>query len=122
MNGNFNGKQIIYAALTLLGVVWPWYHNFQFFKTNSATDVMGFIEAANVNAAASSLAADLTVGCAAFLVWAVIEGRRLNMRHLWVYFVLTFGVAFAFAFPLFLFMRERVLSDQQSESQATDAA
>jgi hypothetical protein len=38
---------------------------------------------------------------------AGIEARRLGMRHWWVWPVLTFGIAFAFAFPLFLYFRDR---------------
>ena len=36
--------------------------------------------------------------------------RRIGMRHAWIYPVLTFTVALGFAFPLFLFMRERHLA------------
>ena len=35
-------------------------------------------------------------------------------RHWWIYIALTFGVAFAFACPLFLFMRERRLVSSRS--------
>jgi hypothetical protein len=54
-----------------------------------------------------SLAADFWVGSAATVVWMIVEGRQLGMRNLWVYVVLTFITAWACAFPLFLFMRER---------------
>jgi hypothetical protein len=42
------------------------------------------------------------------------------MKHAWAYVVLTFGVAFAFAAPLFLFMRERHLAARRPAG--TDAA
>jgi hypothetical protein len=32
------------------------------------------------------------------------------MRNWWLYFVLTFGVAAAFALPLFMYMRERAIA------------
>jgi hypothetical protein len=41
----------------------------------------------------------------------VIEARRLEMRRAWFYVVTTFLVAFAFACPLFLLMRELRLRD-----------
>ena len=50
----------------------------------------------------------------AFLVWLFAESRRLEMPRPWVYVVLTFGIAFAFAFPLFLLMRERRLARMAS--------
>lgn len=48
----------------------------------------------------------VAVACAA-LVFMVAEGRRLGMRHLWAYVVLTFTVAISVAFPLFLVVRSR---------------
>lgn len=35
------------------------------------------------------------------------EARRLGLRHGWLFVVLTAGVAFACAFPLFRFVRDR---------------
>jgi hypothetical protein len=31
---------------------------------------------------------------------------RLGMKRIWIYLLLTVGIAFAFGFPFFLFMRE----------------
>ena len=42
-----------------------------------------------------------------FLVFSFVEARRLGMQHWWVWPLLTFGIAFAFAFPLFLYFRDR---------------
>ena len=55
---------------------------------------------------------DLLVALATFLVWSFAEVRRLGMRRWWVYPILTFGIAFAFAFPLFLFLRDRRLQER----------
>jgi hypothetical protein len=100
-----NRSSVFYAILTVLGLVLTWTFNLQHFAGGGTTAdffTMGF-----VNPVASSLTVDLLVGCAAFMTWAVIEARRRGMKHAWVYVVLTFGVAFAFAGPLFLWMRER---------------
>lgn len=43
----------------------------------------------------------------AFLFWSYHESKRIAMRFWWIYAVLTFMIALAFAFPLYLFMRER---------------
>jgi len=45
-----------------------------------------------------------------------VEGYRLGMKRLWIYYLLTFMVAFAFAFPVFLFMRELLLSEKSGKS------
>lgn len=52
---------------------------------------------------------DLVAVAASALVFMVSEGRRLGMRHLWVYVVLTFTVAISVAFPLFLVVRAQTL-------------
>ena len=46
-----------------------------------------------------------------FIVFAIAESRRIGMRYGWVYAALggLVAFAFAFAFPLFLLMRERHL-------------
>ncbi len=62
----------------------------------------------------TSISIDLAVAAVAGVVLVVREGRRLGMRHLWVYVVLAGVTAFAFAFPLFLCNRERLLAARAS--------
>ena len=42
-------------------------------------------------------------------VFMWVEGRRLRVRHLWVYYLLSPTVAISVAFPLFMIARERRL-------------
>lgn len=112
-------RQIVYAALAVLGLLFTWYFNLRFMQeAGGSFDVAEFVRAGYANAASSSLANDLLVGVAAFLVWSFAEARRLDMRRWWAYVVLTFGVAFAFAFPLFLFVRDRRLEAMAREAGA----
>ena len=107
---NMTIRQTVYLALAVVGLCATWFFNLQFMaESGGAFDVPAFVRAGYVNSASSSLSNDLLVGCAAFLVWSFAEVRRLGMRRWWVYPVLTFGIAFAFAFPLFLFLRDRRL-------------
>jgi len=104
-------KQMVYAALAAIGLVATWYFNLQFMSESGGSfSAVEFVRAGYANSASSSLSNDLLVGTAAFTIWSFAEARRLGMRHWWIYPVLTFGVAFAFAFPLFLFVRERRLA------------
>jgi len=100
-------REMIYAALAVVGAVVPWYFNLQFMATGAGGPE--FISALWVNAATSSFTVDLAIACITFVVWLLAEARRLGMRYAWIYVVLTFVVAFACAFPLFLLMRERHL-------------
>ena len=78
-------------------------------------DIQRFIQLANINAAARSLSRDLFVGAGAVTLWIVIESKRLKMRNLWIIYI-SFLIAFAFAAPLFLFLREkRLIEIEQNE-------
>lgn len=59
------------------------------------------------NATASSLAVDLFIAASAASIFIIIEGNRLQMKRPWLYVAVSFVTAVAFAFPLFLAMRER---------------
>jgi hypothetical protein len=106
----FTRRQTVYLVLAVIGLCATWFFNLRFMaESGSAFDVAAFVRAGYANSASSSLSNDLLVGCTAFLIWSFAEVRRLGMRRWWVYPVLTFGIAFAFAFPLFLFLRDRRL-------------
>ena len=68
-----------------------------------------FIAQTGTTLPAQSINADIAVASVTFLIWMWIEGRRLGVKRLWLFTVLTFLVAFAFSFPLFLFFREQRL-------------
>jgi len=76
------------------------------------------VQLANANPAARSLSRDLLVGATAVTVWMVVESQRLRMRHLWVVLLSAVTIAFAFAAPLFLFLRERRLLELARESES----
>jgi hypothetical protein len=107
---NLTKRQAAYLALAAIGLCATWFFNLRFMaESGGGFDVVAFVRAGYANSASSSLSNDLLVACTAFLVWSFAEVRRLGMRRWWVYPVLTFGIAFAFAFPLFLFLRDRRL-------------
>jgi hypothetical protein len=108
-------RQMIYAALAAIGLVATWTFNLQFMSESGGSfSLVDFVAASYANSASSSIANDLTVGVLAFLVWSFHEARRIGMRHWWIYVVLTFAIAFACAYPLFLFMRERRIGALQA--------
>jgi len=108
---HLTARQGIYAGLAAVGLIATWYFNLRFVAEAGGTfAVVDFVRAGYANDASSSLSNDLLVGVAAFLVWSFAEAHRLGMRRWWLYPVVTFGIAFACAFPLFLFFRERRLA------------
>jgi hypothetical protein len=103
-------RTILFGLLALAGAALTWYFNIRFMlDSGGAFSLAAFIQQGFANPAAASLASDVSVAAVAFLVWLPFEARRLMMRRWWVYAVLTVTVAFAFAFPLFLLMREQRL-------------
>jgi len=102
----------LYLALAGAGAVLPWLANLEYIRDyGTSFDIGLFVHLANANPAARSLSNDLLVGASAITVWMVVESRRLQMRHLWLVLLSSVTIAFAFAAPLFLFLRERRLAE-----------
>ena len=109
----------LYLALAVAGGILPWLANFDYMRQyGSSFDLKLFVELANANPAAQSLSRDLLVGATAVTVWIVVESRRLEMRHLWVVLLSSVTIAFAFAAPFFLFLRERRLAELARQGAA----
>lgn len=102
--------QWLYLALAVGGAVFPWLANADYIREyGQAFDLTQFIELANANPAARSLSRDLLIGASAITIWIIVEARRLKMRGLWIVLLSSVTIAFAFAAPFFLFLRERRL-------------
>lgn len=100
-----------YLACALLGACTTWYFNIQHFLTSDIPFTpITFVESGLTSPMSSSLTSDFLVLTTVVLIWMVFEARRLGMKRVWLYLVLSFGIAIAFAFPLFLFIRERRLT------------
>jgi len=98
----------LYLFLSILGAILPMMANFEFAREyGNSFDLNNFIALANANPAAQSISRDLLVGATAVFIWIVNESRKLNMKNMWVVYVGTFLIAFAFSAPFFLFLRER---------------
>jgi hypothetical protein len=109
----------LYLALAVAGGILPWLANLDYMRQyGSSFDLRLFVELANANPAAQSLSRDLLVGATAVTLWIVVESRRLQMRHLWLVLLSSVTIAFAFAAPFFLFLRERRLAELARQGAA----
>lgn len=98
----------IYLLLAIAGLIVPWYFNLQHLLYSPIAFTIGEFFRQNTDTPmASSLTYDFLIGGNAAIIWMIVEHRRLKMKHLWLYIIATFLIAFAFTFPLFLFQRER---------------
>lgn len=107
---------VFYGLFAAAGAVVPWYFNYRHMhESGEMLTPQKWLAAGFVDPLTSSIASDFLIGTLPVLVWMVVEARRLQMRHWWIYVVTTFLVAFAFACPLFLLMRERRLQATREE-------
>ena len=116
MTARWNGRAIAYLVLALAGLVGTW--TFNVLAVVGHRDFVG--DWAGSGPAVTSLTIDILIAAVAAVVFMVVESRRIGMRRVWVYILLVPLVAFAFAFPLFLAMRERHLA-QRGSAEGGDA-
>ena len=107
---------VVYALLSVAGLVGTWFFNLRFLSSASE---LGYLEAWFVNDASSSAAVDIIVMALAASIFMLVEGFRLGLR-VWalVLVPLSFAVAVAFTFPLFLAVRQRRLRHLSRERAA----
>ncbi len=98
----------IYLTLAIIGGGFTYYHLFLGILENHGNfDVFDFIKSTWIeDNYAKSITLDFWTGAIAGTIFIMIEGKRLSIKYYWIYIVLTFLIAFAFAFPLFLYVRE----------------
>ncbi|CAH0304479.1 DUF2834 domain-containing protein [Microbacterium sp. Bi128] len=97
---------VAFLVLSILGLVGTW--TFNILAVVQMADFFG--DLVSSGPAVSSITVDLLVVAIAGSIFLLVEGRRVGMRHAWLYVVLSGLTAFAFTFPLFLAMRERKLT------------
>lgn len=99
----------LYLALSVIGIWYTWYYNIRWFQAVENPTFLNFFSDAQQNFAGKSFGADLTVVVFTFFTFLIPESLRLKIKYWWVLIPLTFLVAIAFTFPLFLYMRENAL-------------
>lgn len=100
---------LVYLALGLAGLALTWSQNLAYFGPGAAGGFPDFLRGTVANAGARSIAFDILIVGWTASIWMVIEGRRRRMKLVWLYPVLGWTVAMAFAVPLFLAARELAL-------------
>ncbi len=100
----------LYLSLAIIGAILTMISNYNFaLEYGFSFDLNKFITLASNNPASESISRDLLVGASAVFIWIVNESRKLEIKNMWIVYLGTFLIAFAFSAPLFLFLRERRL-------------
>jgi hypothetical protein len=100
---------LVYLVLGLAGLALTWSQNLAYFGPAAAGGFADFLRGTVANPGARSIAFDILIVGWTASIWMVIEGRRRRMKLVWLYPVLGWTVAMAFAVPLFLAVRELAL-------------
>jgi len=102
------------AAYGVLGVIGLVGTQVVLFGGYVSADHGSLVDQLVANGAAIFMLIDLLAVAFVALVFMVAEGRRLGMRYLWVYVVLTFLVAISVSLPLFLIVRQVHLAKERA--------
>ena len=98
--------RLIYLALVIVGIIWPWSYFYAWFEANGWS-ISVMMDAWYVNDATTALVYDLTVAAIALTVWALVEG--LVKRDYWFLLVIpvTYSIGVSAGLPLALFLMTR---------------
>lgn len=107
MNLRALNLQFIYGLCAVAGFIATMYFNILFIIEHQGFSAYQYIAENYVNYASSSIMNDIWVILVTFIIWSYKEARRLSMSNWWMYVLASCGIALAFSFPLFLYMRER---------------
>jgi hypothetical protein len=106
-------RKHLFLALAVLGICYTWYYNIQYFQTAEDPTLINFFKDAQANFAGKSFGADLTVVVLTFFAFYIPDAIKLKIKFWWVLIPLTFLIAIAFTFPLYLYLRENHLEKLQ---------
>ena len=103
----------VYLVLSIAGLITAW-----IFNGIAVMNQEEYLGAWFGSAVDWVLSADLTIVAIAVVVFMITESRRIGMKRVWLYILLSGVTAMAFTFPLFMAMRERRLGELSSPAPA----
>jgi len=98
--------QVTYLTFCIVGTILP-YSQLIAFLIEHGFGFQLFFEQLFANRISSFFGLDLIVTSVILWVFIFVEGRRLEMKNLWIYIVSNLLVGVSLALPLFLLIRER---------------
>ena len=100
--------KLLYLLAAILGAALPLSQLIPFLKTHGL-DLTLFFTLLFSNSVSGFFGMDVIVTSVVLWIFVFSEGRRLGMRHLWLYVICNLVVGVSLALPLFLLFRERAL-------------
>ena len=125
----FSALEIAFWAIGLASLPLCWYFNIRYVYEYADNPFWGqaswaeFISLGYTNPAASSASADYTIVNVLLLpLFTIIDGRRRNIRHLWLFFVSSGFTSCAFAFAFYFATIERQRRHKLSDVEVAPRA
>jgi hypothetical protein len=95
----------LYLMLCVLGTALPYVHFLPFLQAHGL-DARAFMSQLFGTPVSGFFGMDVVVSSLVLWVFVAVEGRRLEMRGLWVPIAANLAVGVSLGLPLFLYMRE----------------
>jgi len=102
---NHQARFVFFLILSIIGLVTAWV-----FNGIASVTGQNYLDAWFGLAVDWVLSLDILIVAIAGSAFMIFEARKLGMKRVWLYVLLSGVTAFAFTFPLFLAMRERKLA------------
>ena len=95
----------VYLFLCIIGFILPYTQIIPLVLEGNFS-IQVIINQLFINRVSTLFALDLFVTATVFIVFALYEGFKLKIKHLWITFIATVLVGASLGFPLFLYLRE----------------
>lgn len=104
-----------YGLVAIGALVTTWSQNIAHFASGRSFPAE-YMQDLTLTAASRSFSVDLGFLLLAAIALMVAEARRVGVRFVWVYVILSFAIAISVTFPLFLIAREMRLAKVDTTS------
>jgi hypothetical protein len=108
---NRQARFVFFLILAIIGLVTA-----MVFNVIASVQGQNYLDAWFGSAADWVLSLDILIVAIAGSALMIMEAKKLGMKRVWLYIVVSGVTAFAFTFPLFLAMRERKLSQIEAQT------
>ena len=109
--------QYLYLILAVLGTVLPCSQLLPFLIEHGL-NIPLLVEQLFANRISGFFGLDVIVSSIVLWVFVLTEGRRQQMKHLWIYLICNLLVGVSLGLPLFLFIREHRIARRMGLKQA----
>ena len=109
---NHYARFIFFLILSIIGLITAWV-----FNGIASMTGQNYLDAWFGSAVDWVLSLDILIVAVTGSAFMIFEARKLGMKRVWLYILLSGVTAFAFTLPLFLAMRERKLEALAASSE-----